>query len=140
MTIPWSETQDGDPTFAPMEVIIASVKDGAFPKETPSQVYGYGFTVSRPAGAPPEAVLGEDPLRISAMFMTNLVFYLGEKKDFSSINTTLPATGTAGTGARIPTGLNAPFKTAAQNELWVAFTGATDITVWVERRVPGGRL
>lgn len=138
MTIPWSESQDGDPTYAPLSVIIEAAKPGVFPRETPSLITSYGFTFSRAAGqATPEQLLGEDPLRIRALITTNVVYYIGNKKDFSTVTGTLPSTGTSSTGMRVPTAVPV-FEVKSQDEIWVAYTAPTELGVWVERRVPGG--
>lgn len=136
MTVPWAEAQIGDPSVQPIDVIIT--KD-LTKSETPSQVYSYGFTISRTAADGPTAVLlEEDPLRIRALITTNLVFFIGDKKSMSNVQAVLPATGSGGPGIRIPTGLSSPFPIMGQNEMWAAFTGVTDVGVLIERRIPGG--
>jgi hypothetical protein len=132
MTIP----HDAPPELGILPVHIVS--DQTRPSRTNSLVRGYGFTISRGAGdAPVMPLLNEDPMRIRALIMTNLVCYIGDPEQMSSITAQMGATD-AGPGARIPTALSSPYEIQTQAEVWAGFTGVTALSVWIERLVPGG--
>ena len=83
-------------------------------------------------------LLNEDPTRLRALIFTSAVCFVGDPEQMSGVTAQLPSTGSGGPGARIPAAANSPIVLNTQTEVWVAFTAATEIGVWVEREVPGG--
>lgn len=97
-----------------------------------------GFTYSRPAGSKAEQLLPEDANRVCAYIQCDAIIFIGTKNQMASINGNVPNAGNSGPGGRI---LNvSPFLPLhGINELWVAYTAATEVGVIVERRVPRGK-
>lgn len=105
--------------------------------ESGHEIETTGFTLSRGAGARAEQLLAEDPTRVRALVQTNAYVFLGSRNQMGSINSTVPATGGNGPGALVAPG-TLFVEITGINELWIAFTGAAEVGVIIERRVPRG--
>jgi hypothetical protein len=97
-----------------------------------------GFTFSRGATAKAEQLLSEDPARVRALIQADTIVFIGSRNQMAAINGIVPNAGGNGPGARL---LNTtPFiEIKGTNELWIAYTAATEVGVVVERRVTRGR-
>lgn len=122
----------------PIPVIIqAPLPPGFHRVETPSQISSYGFTLSKVVGdLSAMQLIGEDPLRIALFVIPSAIVYIGSKKEMMGAPL-IPATGSNGPGMRLPAVTNA-FPIRGTDEVWIGFTAAVEVGVWVERRVPGG--
>lgn len=142
MTVPHPDSFDPSQMVIPVRLVDAVA--GVIPaprNDSEPQISSYGFTLSRVAGGDftPAQLLGEDPLRIAAYVMTNVVIFLGTKSQMTAVGPNqLPTSGSNGPGMRVPAGLSSPWPIRGNSEIWVAFTGAVEVSVWVERRVQGG--
>lgn len=97
-----------------------------------------GFTLSRGANAKAEQLLSEDPKRVRALIQTNAYVFLGSRNQMSSINNQVPATGGNGPGALVAPG-TLFVEITGTNELWIAYTGAAEVGVLIERKVRRGQ-
>jgi hypothetical protein len=105
------------------------------------EIEGYGFTISHLATDtnPTQPLLSADPLRTRAIITSNTsASFIGTPEQMSNISAPLGGTD-PGPGARLPSGVTW-LEVRSQGEIWVGFTsGACQVGVWVERRVPRGK-